>query len=136
MREVVRAVLSTQQTAVSEYHSFLEGASATPLPPLPFGPNERRRFRADGEQETATVQEIQDQNPNVTITLDEGEDMTSTRDLYYCVPRHLGVEEWQEAKRPNFELLNDAGEVVDRDTWKKQFNASSTGFWAKPVSSM
>ena len=81
MREVVRAVLSTQQTAVTEYPSFLEGASAIPLPPLPFGPNERRRFRADGEQETATLEELQLQNPNVAIEPGEGEDMTSTRNL-------------------------------------------------------
>ena len=47
MHEVVQAVLSTQQTAVSEYQSFLEDAGATRLPPLPFGQNERRRFRAD-----------------------------------------------------------------------------------------
>ena len=57
MREVVRAVLSVQQSAVEVLPQMLQGQEGERLPPLLFGPKERYRFRADGAMETATLEE-------------------------------------------------------------------------------
>ena len=57
MREVVRAVVATQHSAVTELPTYLQGGSneaEVAVPPLPFGPTEKRYHAADGGVETAT----------------------------------------------------------------------------------
>ena len=57
MREVVRAVVATQHSAVTELPTYLQGGSneaEVAVPPLPFGPTEKRYYAADGGVETAT----------------------------------------------------------------------------------
>ena len=57
MREVVQAVVACQHTAVTEFPTYLQGGSDTvdiQVPPLPYGPTERRNTWTDGARETGT----------------------------------------------------------------------------------
>ncbi len=54
MHELVRAVASVQESAVTELPKHLHGGGDTAgadVPPLPFGPNERRYLAPDGGTE-------------------------------------------------------------------------------------
>ena len=61
MREVARAVVATQHSAVTELPTYLQGGSneaEVAVPPLPFGPTEKRYYAADGGVETATAEQL------------------------------------------------------------------------------
>ncbi|CAK0841403.1 unnamed protein product, partial [Prorocentrum cordatum] len=63
MRQVVQAVVATQQSAVELLPLQLQGGEnkcGVTVPPLPFGPNEKRYFRADGGAEMATAEQLGD----------------------------------------------------------------------------
>ncbi|CAK0850189.1 unnamed protein product, partial [Prorocentrum cordatum] len=63
MRQVVQAVVATQQSAVELLPLQLQGGEnkcGVEVPPLPFGPNEKRYFRADGGAEMATAEQLGD----------------------------------------------------------------------------
>ncbi|CAK0863360.1 unnamed protein product [Prorocentrum cordatum] len=63
MRQVVQAAVATQQSAVELLPLQLQGGEnkcGVTVPPLPFGPNEKRYFRADGGAEMATAEQLGD----------------------------------------------------------------------------
>jgi hypothetical protein len=60
MKQVIAAAMATQETAVTEIPRSMQGGTNRAdiqVPPLPFGPNERSKTRADGEAETAAAAE-------------------------------------------------------------------------------
>eukprot|EP00959_Pyramimonas_sp_CCMP1952_P147624 3089161-Pyramimonas_sp.AAC.1 len=76
MRQVVQAVVATQQSAVESLPLHLQGGEnkcGAEVPPLPFGPNEKRHCRADGGKETATPEQL-------------GKEGEKREDLYYYDP--------------------------------------------------
>ena len=58
MRAVIAAVVSVQESAVTELPHLLQGGGGDPLPPLPLGPKERVQYCADGERETASAERL------------------------------------------------------------------------------
>jgi hypothetical protein len=61
MMKVVEAAVATQETAVTELPRQMQGGvnrADVAVAPLPFGPNEKRYFAADGTTETATVEKL------------------------------------------------------------------------------
>ena len=58
MRELVHAVVSVQESAVTELPRRLQGGRGASLPPLPLGPKERNQFGATGGRETATAERL------------------------------------------------------------------------------
>ena len=109
----------------------IDSNNCTLVPPLPFGPNERRRYHADGAVETATAAEL---------GLEEHEDkevVTGTqedKELYYYVPTNIEEDAWQAATRPDLPLRNDAGQEVTEEAWKTEFTESNAGLWTKKIS--
>ena len=125
MHELVQAIASVQHTAVSELPRFMYGRAdnlPVTLPSLPFGPNEQRHLRADGEREQATSVEVGG--------VDGGED----RELFYYCPDREGGEPWQAAFHAKLPLRSQAGEAVDSDTWQEQNEAEKEGLWARRIS--
>ncbi|CAK0817607.1 unnamed protein product, partial [Prorocentrum cordatum] len=124
MRQVVQAVVATQQSAVELLPLQLQGGEnkcGVAVPPLPFGPNEKRYFRADGGAEMATAEQL-----GV-----EGE--TEPQELWFYEPR---VDDYHRAIRPDLPLRNNDGEAVDGDAaWTEQRAADNKGYWRRPLSS-
>ncbi|CAK0895070.1 unnamed protein product, partial [Prorocentrum cordatum] len=124
MRQVVQAVVATQQSAVELLPLQLQGGEnkcGVAVPPLPFGPNEKRYFRADGGAEMATAEQLGA----------EGE--TEPQELWFYVPK---VDDYHRAIRPDLPLRNNKGETVDGDAaWTEQRAAESKGYWRQPLSS-
>ena len=131
MKQLIMSVASVQESAVTELPRSMRGGRPTPcadghhcaeLPPLPLGPNEKRHYAADGLVETATTTEL-------GIEGDE-----ENRDLYFFVPGKSDEEQWQPATHPDFPLRNNAGDVVEPDEWKAEFDEAGRGMWSKPIS--
>mgnify|MGYP003330750876 CR=1 FL=1 len=94
----------------------------TAVAPLPFGPNDQSYYKADGNVERATAEELYQQK--------EGDDI----DLCYYVPGQEGDASWHLAVRPKLPLHNAQGEVVDEATWKNEQKAASNTFWTNSIS--
>ncbi|CAK0795192.1 unnamed protein product, partial [Prorocentrum cordatum] len=124
MRQVVQAVVAAQQSAVGLLPLQLQGGEnecGVVVPPLPFGPNEKRYFRADGGAEMATAEQL-----GV-----EGE--TEPQGLWLHDPK---VDDYHRAIRPGLPLRNNDGEAVDGDAaWTEQRAAENKGYWRRPLSS-
>ncbi|CAK0911448.1 unnamed protein product, partial [Prorocentrum cordatum] len=124
MRQVVQAVVATQQSAVELLPLQLQGGEnkcGVAVPPLPFGPNEKRYFRADGGAEMATAEQLGA----------EGE--TGPQELWFYEPK---VDDYHRAIRPDLPLRNNDGEAVDGDAaWTEQRAAENKGYWRRPLSS-
>ncbi|CAK0814408.1 unnamed protein product, partial [Prorocentrum cordatum] len=124
MRQVVQAVVATQQSAVELLPLLLQGGEnkcGVAVPPLPFGPNEKRYFRADGGAEMVTAEQL-----GV-----EGE--TEPQELWLYEPK---VDHYHRAIRPDLPLRNNDGEAVDGDAaWTEQRAAENKGHWRRPLSS-
>ncbi|CAK0792583.1 unnamed protein product, partial [Prorocentrum cordatum] len=124
MRQVLQAVVATQQSAVELLPLQLQGGEnkcGVAVPPLPFGPNEKRYFRADGGAEMATAEQL-----GV-----EGE--TEPQELWFYEPK---VDDYHRAIRPDLPLRNNDGEAVDGDAaWTEQRAAENKGYWRRPLSS-
>ncbi|CAK0880981.1 unnamed protein product [Prorocentrum cordatum] len=125
MRELVHAVASVQESAVSEYAGFLRGDLAGPLPPylkveeLPLGPKERGQSGADGERETV---------PAERLDLDESK---GDQELYFWRPDKIEEDEMeQEAWRPKLPLRNEEGNEVDLDTWREEQMEKKKSLWS------
>ena len=123
-RQLVQAVVATQQSAVELLPLQLQGGEnrcGVQVPPLPFGPNEKRYSRADGGAEMATAEQL-----GV-----EGE--MEPKELWFYDPQK---DDYHKACRPDLPLRNDAGEAVDDEaTWAEQKAAESKGYWRRPLSS-
>ena len=119
MRELLASVASVSESSVTQLPQSMQPSidsnNCTLVPPLPFGPNERRRYHADGTVETVTAAEL---------GLEEHEDkevVTGTqedKELYYYVPTNIEEDAWQAATRPDMPLRNDAGQEVTEEAWK------------------
>ena len=121
MREVVQAVVATQHSAVTELPRYLQGGcDDTNVEVPPPGPAEKRYYCADGEVETATAEDL-------GVDCDTG-----PQDLYFYDPvdnaAHLAV-------MPDLPLRNNAGAVVDAESWKEEKDVEGKGFWQRPVRS-
>ena len=100
------------------------------LPPLPFGPNERCRYHADGVAETATAAEL-----GLEETKTDGNDNEEALpDLFYYVPANNEDDAWQPAIRPDLPLRNDAGDEVSEEAWKIEYDESNANLWSKKIS--
>ena len=143
MLSLVEAVLSVQQSSVQTLPLMVEDPAAANasfnvvsprlgrqqpralnedlVPPLPFGPNEKRNFWADGERETATGEEVEMQ-PN-----------TEPVPLFFYRPDKKDDEVWAEATRADLPLRNDRGALVDRTQWDRECEATSKAFWNTPI---
>ncbi|CAK0847613.1 unnamed protein product, partial [Prorocentrum cordatum] len=123
MRQVVQAVVATQQSAVELLPLQLQGGEnkcGVAVPPLPFGPNEKRYFRADGGAEMATAEQL-------------GREGETEEALWFYDPRADG---YHRAIRADLPLLNNDGEAVDGDAaWTEQRAAENKGYWRRPLSS-
>ena len=124
MRQVAEAVVATQQSAVGLFPLQLqngENRCGVEMPPLPFGPNEKRNFRADGAREVATAEQL------------GGDGVTGNQPLDFHEP---AGDQYHAAYRPNLPLRDDAGEVVaDEATYVEQKRNESKGYWKRPLSS-
>ena len=87
-----------------------EGSDIT-VPPLPLGPKERAYFEADGETEMGSAEDL---------GLDSGE---PPRELYYYVPSNDGGA-GEVATRAELPYRNTKGDIVDRETWTADYEAS------------
>ena len=116
MKELVHAVTSVQESAVTELPRSLCGekaASQPPLdlpvvPPIPMGPKERAQFGGTGERVTVPPD-------RVGKDADQGD-----QELYFCCPdakddEGQTVERWEPAVSPDMLYRNQKGEVVDKD---------------------
>jgi hypothetical protein len=128
MRELISSVASVQESAVTQLPQTLQPGVDSPnptvVPPLPFGPNEHRRYHADGATETATAAEL-----GIESQGDNGE-----QELYYYVPTNTEEDAWQTAHRPHLPLRNDAGEEVTEEAWNTEHRESDAGLWTKKIS--
>ena len=131
MRELIASVASVQESAVTQLPQALQPGrpSCAPLlvPPLPFGPNERQRYHADGGVETATAEEL-------GIEEEEEDEEENERELYYYVPKNDPETAWQKAVRPKLPLRNNAGEDVTEEEWVAEHNESDKNLWTKKIS--
>ena len=107
---------------------MLQGQEGDSLPPLPFGPKERYRFRADGAMETATLEEL-------GVEPLDGEDAGTEHDLWYFCPDRQGDDQWQRARRADLPLRSSTGQIVDRAAWAEAQAAEDRGLWTRPVAS-
>ena len=126
MRELIASVASVQESAVTHLPQTLQPGAPSPdpavVPPLPLGPNERRRYHADGAVETATAAEL-------GIT-----DQEDDQELFYYVPTNAEEEAWQTAVRPELVLRNNAGAEVTEEAWNTEHSESDVGLWTKKIS--
>ena len=129
MRELIASVASVQESAITQLPQILQPGiiPSEPMlvPPLPFGPNERRRYQADGAVETATTVELGVEGTG-------SEDATCEEDkqeLYYYVPTNTEDNAWQTATRASLPLRNNAGEEVTEERWTTEHNESDTGLF-------
>ena len=134
MRELIASVSSVQESAVTQLPQSMQPGTPSPeaalLPPLPLGPNERRRYHADGAIETATAAElgVEGQGDN-EATGNENE-----QELYYYVPKNTEEDAWQTATRPDLPLRNNAGEEVTAEEWEVEHRESDPCLWTKKIS--
>ena len=130
MRELVHAVVSVQESAVTEFPRLLRCSPAEPadlspkLAPLPFGPNERGRFFATGDPETATAEQAE----RSTKGLKAGQPLH-----YFCPDKEEEDEQWPPAMRADLPLRNDEGAEVDKAKWQEEHAESAKGLWSKPL---
>ena len=125
MRELIAAVSSVQGTAVSQLPRALQGGddrAGISLPPLPFGPKEKRAYKADGARETASA---------VELKLEAG---AEDKELFFFVPDREGDDQFQPAFRPQMPLRNKAGEPVGQAAWDAEYEEESKGMWSRPIS--
>ena len=82
MRELIASVASVQESAVTQLSQTMQPGlppcDQALVPPLPFGPNERHRYHADGGVESATAAELAIES--------KAEDEADETELYYFVP--------------------------------------------------
>ncbi|CAK0862279.1 unnamed protein product, partial [Prorocentrum cordatum] len=117
MRQVVQAVVATQQSAVELLPLQLQGGEnkcGVTVPPLPFGPNEKQYFRADGGAEMATAEQLGD----------GGE--TEPQELWFYEPK---VDDYHRAIRPDLPLRNNGGEIVGY--WRRPLSSSASGIFPR-----
>ena len=125
MRELIAAVSSVLGTAVSQLPRALQGGedhAGIALPPLPFGPKEKRAYKADGARETASTVEL-----GLEVDAED-------KDLFFYGPDREGDEQFQPAFRPQLPLRNKAGEPVDQTAWVAEYEEESKGLWSRPIS--
>ena len=134
MRELVASVASVQESAVTQLPQTMQPSkpSSDPAlaPPLPFGPNERRNYHADGAIETAAAAELGVEGHGDSEATDEEHE----QELYYYVPENTEEDAWQTARRPDLPLRNNAGEQVTEEEWKTVHSESDAGLWTKKIS--
>ena len=104
----------------------------TLVTPLPSGPNERRRYDADGAAETAMATQLGLESQHDTKATQEEAD--EEHELYYYVPTHTEDDAWQQATRPNLPLRNNTGDKVTEEEWKAEQIASEACQWTKTIS--
>ena len=122
MRQLVSAIASVQQSAITELPVAM-GTEEVVVPPLPFGPQEKRLMKADGHREMATATELDD----------EGGD--TEQPLFFYELGKDGEEKWHEATRADLPLRGSAGEAVSAEAWEEQHAAETADFWSRPLSS-
>ena len=128
MSRVIEAVVATQESAVTELPSRMQGGqdqAGAAVPPLPLGPKEKAYFAADGSREKATTTEL---------GLETEGAVAEERDLHYFDPTSHGDSALRPARRANLPLRNNAGGIVDAETWATQCEEETTGMWSRSVS--
>ena len=114
MRELIASVASVQESAVTLLPQTMQPCIASTnsalVPPLPFGPNERRRYHAGGAIETVTAAELGGERYG-----HEAADEESKQELYFYVPKNTEEDMWQTAVRPDLPLRNNAGDEVSEE---------------------
>jgi len=126
MTQVLAAVAATQETSVTELGWMWDGDPRMHehCAPLPFGPHEKERYRADGGAERTTEADVE-----------KGSAWQADDKLYFSVPGATAAEdEWPEAVRPNLVLRTTDGQEVDAPTWKQAFEDAQKGIWSQPIS--
>ena len=117
MQELVASVASVQESAVTQLPQTMQPGDPalhhTLVTPLPFGPNERRRYDADGAAETATATQLGLESQLDTKATQEEAD--EEHELYYYVPTHTEDDAWQQATRPNLPLRSNVGDKVTEE---------------------
>ena len=124
MRQLIQAVVASQESAVTELPKHLQGgqdAACAAVPPLPLGPKERAYYHADGGAELGDAYEL-----GMAADAD-------ARELYFYVPDHDDGAS-TEATRADLPYRNSAGDVVDLDVWTADYQATTKGMWSKPIS--
>ena len=123
MQELFPAVMSVQHSSVLQFPRLLvDQMEVSTVNELPFGPTERRYFRADGEPELLEPQGVH---------ADEA-----------AGPNHLLVESRQQqsaegyvrAIRPHLPLRNRHGDVVSEEEWDRERTAVAAGVWSQSIS--
>ena len=126
MTQVLAAVAATQETSVAELPWMWAGDPNMQhrSAPLPLGPNEQERYRADGGTEYMTEADVER----------AGAGQVQSK-LYFTVPGATAAEdEWPQADRANLVLRTQDGQEVDAATWKRAFEESQKALWSQPIS--
>ena len=123
MAQVADAVHATQETAVTELPRTwaCEGVA---VPPLPLGPKDQCKCRADGQPELTTASDVD------TCGVE-----AAGAKLYFTVPGATAAEdEWPEAVRANLVLRSYDGQEVDAATWTQGFEEMQRSLWTQSIS--
>ena len=118
MQQLMSAVAMVQNSAVTELPGLMSnGVDKLEVEQLPFGVNERDYYKADGEAEKPSEEEIP----------------ISQQDRRLYVPSRSERGQWVEAERPLLPYINSRGEEVSREIWLEQQMAESKGIWGFKV---
>ena len=134
MLELIADITVVQESSVTQFPQSmqpgLDTASGAQIPPLPFGPNERRNYHADGAAETATRAEL-------GLEVHENDDAAGdeeTKQLYYYDPKDAEEDMWQPAVRPALPLRSDARDELTEEEYKRRYDEANTSLWTKKIS--
>ena len=121
MAQVTNAVQATQESAVTELRRTWS-CEGDVLPPLPLGPKEQSKCRADGQAELTTAADVETHGAE-----------TVGAKLYFTAPGATAAEDqWPEAVRPNLVLRTYDGQEVDAETWRQAFEDAQNGCGRSP----
>ena len=126
VNQVLAAVAATQYCCVAHLPQTW-GCSGQAIPdvsPLPMGPNEQKRYRADGANESTTE-----------VDVDRFGVAAANETLYFTVPaKEHEEDQWPEAARPNMPLRGKDGGEIDASTWSAEFEETKKRLWSQAAS--
>jgi len=125
MQQVLAAVAATQETSVRDMPRTWGCSDAVPGgAPLPMGPNEQKRYWADGGSEVTTEADV---DRFGTVSVNEP--------LHFTLPADDPREDqWPEAVRPCMPLRGQDGSEIDATAWAAEFEEARKKLWGQPVS--
>ena len=116
MRQLIQAVVASQESAVTELPKHLQGgqdAACAAVPPLPLGPKERAYYHADGGAELGDAYEL-----GMAADAD-------ARELYFYVPDHDDGAS-TEATRADLPYRNSADDTDPKEIISRHNNNMET----------